>query len=141
MKKSAKKLEKDMQFLDLEDGEAEDVITFTPELAKLKAENKGQKYEEDDQDMDEDKLSEGEEPMDKDTFAQYPDQFSDSEEEKEDFTIRKSDALIVAATADNDHSSLEVYVYEHENANMYVHHEIILSSYPLCLEWLSTWQG
>ena len=31
-------------------------------------------------------------------------------------------------------------MYEHEKANMYVHHEIILSSYPLCLEWLPRWQ-
>ena len=47
----------------------------------------------------------------------------------------------MAATADNDHSNLEVYIYEHEKANLYVHHEIILGAYPLCLEWLPTWQG
>lgn len=141
MGKASKKLEKDMAFLDIDDDDDGDVITFTPELAKLKAEAKGKKFENDDEDMDDEKLSDGEEAMDKETFDQYPEQFSDSEEEKEDFTIRKSDALIVCATADNDHSNLEVYVYEHENANMYVHHEIILSSYPLCLEWLSTWQG
>ena len=63
----------------------------------------------------------------------YPEPFSDSEEEKEDYTIRKTDSIIVAATADNDHSNLEVYIYEHEKANLYVHHEIILASYPLCL--------
>jgi len=130
-----------MEFLDIDDDDNEDVITFTPELAKLKAEAKGKKFTHDDEEMDDEKLSDGEEPMDKETFDKYPDQFSDSEDEKDDFTIRKSDALIVAATADNDHSNLEVYVYDHENANMYVHHEIILSSYPLCLEWLSTWQG
>ena len=72
---------------------------------------------------------------------QYPDAFSDSEEEKDDFTIRKTDSIIVAATAENDHSNLEVYIYEHENANLYVHHEIILASYPLCLEWLPVWSG
>lgn len=66
----------------------------------------------------------------------YPEVLDDSEEEKEDYTIRKSDSLIVAATAENDHSSLEVYIYDHKNANLYVHHEIILSSYPLCIEWL-----
>jgi len=46
----------------------------------------------------------------------------------------------VAATAENDHSNLEVYIYEHEKSNLYVHHEIILSSYPLCMEWLPYWQ-
>jgi len=68
---------------------------------------------------------------------EYPEAFSDSEEEKDDYTIRKTDSIIVAATAENDHSNLEIYVYEHEHSNLYVHHEIILGSYPLCIEWLS----
>ena len=78
---------------------------------------------------------------DDDARNNYPNEFSDSEEEKEDFTIRKTDSLIVAATAESDHSSLEVYVYEHEKSNMYVHHEIILGAYPLCLEWIPKWQS
>jgi len=60
----------------------------------------------------------------------------DSEEEKEDYTIRKTDSLIVTATAENDHSNLEVYIYDHKTSDLYVHHEIILASYPLCLEWI-----
>lgn len=47
----------------------------------------------------------------------------------------------MAATAENDHSNLEVYIYEHEKANLYVHHEIILGSYPLCIEWLPSYRG
>jgi periodic tryptophan protein 1 len=35
---------------------------------------------------------------------------------------------------------LEVYVYDHDNGDLYVHHEIILSAYPICLEWLGEWQ-
>jgi len=85
-------------------------------------------------------MAEDAEP-DTDTKKEYPEEFSDSEEEKEDYTIRRTDSLIVAATAQNDHSNLEVYIYEHNNANLYVHHEIILSSYPLCLEWLPSMQG
>ncbi len=81
-------------------------------------------------------FGEGEEPKKKGKRDNYPQVLEDSEEEKEDYTIRKSDSLIVAATAESDHSSLEVYIYDHKNANLYVHHEIILSSYPLCLEWL-----
>ena len=42
-----------------------------------------------------------------------PSQFTDSEDEKEDYTIRKTDSLIVTATAENEHSSLEVYLYDH----------------------------
>ena len=47
----------------------------------------------------------------------------------------------MTATAENDHSNLEVYVYDHKTSDLYVHHEIILGAYPLCLEWLHTWQG
>lgn len=70
-----------------------------------------------------------------------PSQYSDSEEEKEDYTIRNTDNLIVAATAEGDHSSLEVYLYDHRNSDLYVHHEILLGAYPLCLEWLGHWRG
>ena len=66
----------------------------------------------------------------------YPSELEDSEEEKEDYTIRKTDAIIVTATAENEHSNLEVYIYDHKSSDLYVHHEIILGSYPLCLEWL-----
>ncbi len=72
---------------------------------------------------------------------EYPEALEDSEEEKEDYTIRKSDSLIVAATAEDEHSNLEVYIYDHKTSDLYVHHEIILSSYPLCIEWLNTFRG
>jgi periodic tryptophan protein 1 len=72
---------------------------------------------------------------------EYPDEVEDSEEEKEDYTIRKTDALIVAATAEDEHSNLEVYIYDHKTSDLYVHHEILLSSYPLCLEWLPMFRG
>jgi hypothetical protein len=66
---TAKKLEENMEFLDLgDDDDEDDGPIFTPELAKLKAEAAGKKHEMDDDEM-EDNLSEGEEPMDKDNFA------------------------------------------------------------------------
>ncbi len=118
------------------DSDSEDAPIFTPELAKLKAKEMGLEHVSDD-DMD----AEAPEDIEEDDGpkVEYPDAFSDSSEEKEDYTIRKTDSIIVAATAENDHSNLEVYIYEHETANLYVHHEIILSSYPLCMEWLSEW--
>lgn len=47
----------------------------------------------------------------------------------------------MAASADEDFSTLEVYLYDHQNQDLYVHHEIILGAMPLCLEWLKEWQG
>jgi periodic tryptophan protein 1 len=42
----------------------------------------------------------------------------------------------VGAKIQGDYSSLEVYVYEEEKCNLFVHHEITLSGFPLCLEFL-----
>lgn len=36
----------------------------------------------------------------------------------------------------DEFSQLEVYIYEENKANLYVHHDIMLSSFPICLEWL-----
>lgn len=55
--------------------------------------------------------------------------------------IRNSDSILVTACAEDDHSNLEIYIYDHKNSDLYVHHEIILGSFPLCLEWLPTWNG
>jgi len=112
------------------------VPVFTSELSKLK-EKEMKTGADNDEEMDED--------IDNVGAVVNPDkydmgEFSDSSEEIEDYTIRKSDSLIVSATAESDHSNLEVYIYDHKTSDLYVHHEIILGSYPLCLEWLSVWQ-
>lgn len=124
------------------EGDEDEVPIFTSELAALKAKELGQEYADDlsgeegeDQEMADDNEDNNQPKI------EYPEAFSDSEEEKEDYTIRKTDSIIVAATAVSDHSNLEVYIYEHEKSNLYVHHEIILGSYPLCIEWLPSFQG
>jgi hypothetical protein len=38
---------------------------------------------------------------------------------------------------ENEFSTIEVYVYEESTNNLFVHHEITLSAFPLALEWLS----
>jgi periodic tryptophan protein 1 len=76
---------------------------------------------------------EGDAEMDPEKF---PVEIDDDEDEKEDYTIHKQDALIVTAAAEQDYSNLEVYLYEEESSNLFVHHEIMLNAYPLCLEWI-----
>ena len=69
--------------------------------------------------------------------SKFPDHFDEiSEDEVDDFTIHKTDSIIVCGTAQEDFSNLEIYIYDEENLNLYVHHDIVLSSYPLCIEWL-----
>ena len=38
---------------------------------------------------------------------------------------------------EDEFSQVEVYVYEEHSGNLYVHHDIMLSSYPICVEWLA----
>ncbi|KAJ3308943.1 hypothetical protein HDV04_000589 [Boothiomyces sp. JEL0838] len=58
------------------------------------------------------------------------------EDEEEEVVIEDSDNLLLGCKTEDDVSYLEVYVYEEEEDNLYVHHDIMLPSFPLCLEWL-----
>ncbi|KAI8827223.1 WD40-repeat-containing domain protein [Fimicolochytrium jonesii] len=60
----------------------------------------------------------------------------DEEEEMNEMTILPGDNLLLAAKTEDDISHLEVYVYEEVEDNLYVHHDIMLPSFPLCLEWM-----
>ena len=66
----------------------------------------------------------------------YPQDFDASDEELEDLRISGSDNILLAGKIEQDFSQLEVYVYEKEKRNLYVHHDIFLSSFPVALEWL-----
>eukprot|EP01101_Sappina_pedata_P004917 TRINITY_DN2153_c0_g1_i1.p1 TRINITY_DN2153_c0_g1~~TRINITY_DN2153_c0_g1_i1.p1 ORF type:complete len:521 (-),score=268.54 TRINITY_DN2153_c0_g1_i1:93-1655(-) len=58
-------------------------------------------------------------------------------EELEDIMIKESDLILLAAkTEEDDFSTLEAFLYEDEAENRYVHHDFMLSTFPLCLEWL-----
>ncbi len=55
----------------------------------------------------------------------------------DDLTIRPTDNMVVACRTEDEVSYLEVYVYEEEEeGNLYVHHDVMLPSFPLCIEWL-----
>jgi periodic tryptophan protein 1 len=66
---------------------------------------------------------------------------NDDEEDSEEadaFVIRPSDMLIIAGRHEDDVSTLEVWLYEEASAetggeaNLYVHHDLLLPSFPLC---------
>ncbi|KAI9764563.1 MAG: hypothetical protein M1840_008389 [Geoglossum simile] len=57
-------------------------------------------------------------------------------EEREELQILATDNLVLTAKVEDEVAHLEVYVYEDEADNLYVHHDIMLPAIPLCVEWL-----
>ena len=60
----------------------------------------------------------------------------DEIDEKEELQILSTDNMLVAAKVEDEVAHLEIYVYEDEADNLYVHHDIMLPAIPLCVEWL-----
>ena len=70
-----------------------------------------------------------------DPYITMPEQ-GDDDEEREELQILATDNLVLAGRIEDDVAHLEVYVYEDEADNLYVHHDIMLPSIPLAVEWL-----
>lgn len=68
----------------------------------------------------------------------------EEEEEKEELRVLPTDNMILAAKTEDDVSFMEVYVYDDNpetedggpKNDLYVHHDFMLPSFPLCVEWL-----
>jgi periodic tryptophan protein 1 len=58
------------------------------------------------------------------------------EEDREELQILATDNLVLAGRIEDEVAHLEVYVYEDEDDNLYVHHDIMLPAIPLAVEWL-----
>ena len=65
----------------------------------------------------------------------------DEDEERDELQVLATDNMIVAAKVEDEVAHLEIYVYEDEVANLYVHHDIMLPAIPLCVEWLDLPMG
>src|SRR5437764_12724944 len=63
-------------------------------------------------------------------------QNEEDNEEREELQILPTDNLLLAAKVEDEVAHLEVYVYEDEADNLYVHHDIMLPAIPLCVEWI-----
>lgn len=65
----------------------------------------------------------------------------DDAEEEEELIIKPTDNLIVAGHVNREESSIEVYVYDSETNEFYLHHDIIQSDYPCCVRWIGHARG
>jgi len=61
---------------------------------------------------------------------------SDLGSDVDDHYLKPSDLVVLTASVEDDHSSLEMHVYDTETGSLYVHHDISLPAYPLALEFL-----
>jgi periodic tryptophan protein 1 len=59
------------------------------------------------------------------------------DEEREELQIMPTDNMVLAARVEDEVAHLEVYVYEDNHDNLYVHHDVMLPAIPLCVEWLA----
>ncbi|CAE6423580.1 unnamed protein product [Rhizoctonia solani] len=60
----------------------------------------------------------------------------DEQAEREQLQVLPADNMIITAKTEDEVSYLDVYIYNDADENLYVHHDILLPSFPLCLEWL-----
>ena len=58
------------------------------------------------------------------------------DDERGELEILPTDNILVTAKTEDDVSQLEIYVYDESEDNLYVHHDLMLPNFPLCLEWL-----
>ncbi|KAK0176489.1 hypothetical protein PV328_000620 [Microctonus aethiopoides] len=75
-------------------------------------------------------------PDGKDPYVTVGDS-EDEDSEKDDDIIKPDDNLVLFGRVEGDASILEVYVYNEREDSFYCHHDILLPSFPLCIEWLN----
>jgi len=56
-----------------------------------------------------------------------------NDSDAEDVMLRNTDAILVVAKTEEEFAALEVHVYEQDSGNLFVHHDIPLPAFPLCL--------
>jgi len=65
---------------------------------------------------------------------------NDRDSDEEDFDVKDTDLVLLAARNEDDVSHLEAWIFEEEGeegefGNLYVHHDIMLPSFPLAVCW------
>jgi periodic tryptophan protein 1 len=72
----------------------------------------------------------------KDKYLGDSDDDEDGGSDAEENVIEASDMVILGARTDEDASILEVNCYDPSTGNLWVHHDITLAAFPLCMAYL-----
>lgn len=116
--------------------DAENEQTSENEEVKINRKYKLDNYDEEEYDLKMDRLT---------SLACFPTNAEDDiltrkddgeDSDVEDLEIKSTDNLIVCGTIEDDDSCLNIYVYNEIESNFYIHHDILLSAMPICIEWL-----
>jgi periodic tryptophan protein 1 len=62
---------------------------------------------------------------------------SDDEDEIDDTTFKETDYVFIATRADQQEPKLELYIYDEPADNIYVHHDMTVTAFPLTCSWLT----
>ena len=73
---------------------------------------------------------------DDDPYLPMKEDPADEAEEREQLEVLPTDNMLLTAKTEDDVSMIEAYVYSSQDQNLYVHHDLLLPSFPLHLEWL-----
>ena len=76
-----------------------------------------------------------------DPYITLPENEDEDDEEREELQVLPTDNMVLSARIEDEVAHLEVYVYEDDADNLYVHHDCLLPSIPLCVEWVGTKVG
>ncbi|WVQ83160.1 hypothetical protein IAT38_005298 [Cryptococcus sp. DSM 104549] len=60
----------------------------------------------------------------------------DDEIERDELSLLPTDSMVITARTTSDLSSLDFHVYADADENLYAHHDLMLPTFPLCVEWL-----
>lgn len=71
-----------------------------------------------------------------DPYITLKDTGADDEEEQAELALMQNDNMLITARTTSDLSSLDFHVYNDPDENLYAHHDLMLPSFPLCVEWL-----
>jgi periodic tryptophan protein 1 len=59
-----------------------------------------------------------------------------SDSSVENFELAEDDIELLAINCEDNLTTLQVWVYEESEKNLFLHHDILLSSFGICLEWM-----